>query len=160
MFHGKYPLMGNSLYLTHAPGVECRTGDHGVVVSVGGQRFGYWRDPVGLAAAAAYALNRWLVPLAWQAAWWRGHFADVLLIPAGLPWWLWLEKGLGWRGHDTPPRWSEIAFLFVVWSAAAELIGPHLFRHATADAWDVVAYAAGAVAAGVLWRPREGRHEF
>lgn len=39
----------------------------------------------------------------------------------------------------------------VVWSVAAEVVGPHLFAHATGDIWDVAAYTAGAVVAGVLW---------
>ena len=114
-------------------------------------RFRYWRDPCCLAAGSAYAANRWLVPLAVQATWWRGHFADLLLIPAGLPLWLWLERRLGWRGDDAMPRWGEIAFLAVTWTVAAELLAPVLFARATPDAWDAAAYAAGALVSGAIW---------
>jgi hypothetical protein len=114
--------------------------------------FRYWRDPCCLAASAAYAANRWLVPAALQAPWWRGHFADLLLIPAALPLWLWLERRLGWRVDDRVPRWREIAFALAAWAVAAEWLAPLLMARATGDAWDVVAYAGGAVLAGAIWR--------
>ncbi len=114
--------------------------------------FRYWRDPLCLLAGAAYSVNRWLLPVALQAAWWRGHFADVLLIPAGLPWWLWLERRVGWRRDDRAPRWREITFILVIWTVAAELLAPRLFAHCTSDVWDAVAYAGGAVVAGLTWQ--------
>ena len=113
--------------------------------------FQYWRDPLFLMGGAAYAINRVLVPAALQAPWWRGHFADLLLIPVGLPLWLWLERRIGWRRDDGMPRWREIAFVLVAWTVAAELIAPRLFARATGDGWDGLAYAGGAVVAGLLW---------
>ncbi|MEZ5416048.1 MAG: hypothetical protein R2708_01725 [Vicinamibacterales bacterium] len=121
-------------------------------MSPGRRAFAYWREPLCLGAAALYAVNRWLVPAALQAAWWRGHFADLLLVPVGLPIWLGLERALGWRTHDGAPRWGEIAFVAVTWAIAAEAIAPRLFAGPTADAWDVVAYAVGAVAVGLRWQ--------
>jgi len=120
-------------------------------VSAGDKRFRYWRDPLCLTAGAAYAVNRWLVPAAVQAPLWRGHFADLLLIPVGLPLWLWLERRIGWRRDDGMPRWREIVFALATWTVAAELIAPRIFPQVTADGWDAVAYAGGAVAAGLLW---------
>lgn len=116
------------------------------------RHFGYWRDPVFLIAGAAYAMNRWLAPVVLQAPLWHGHFADVLLIPAGLPLWLWMERRIGWRRDDRMPRWREIGFVLVTWTVAAELIAPRIFPQATGDGWDAVAYAGGAVVAGLLWR--------
>lgn len=116
------------------------------------QPFGYGRDPLCLGACAAYAVNRWIIPLAVQPWWWRGHFADLLMIPAALPWWLWLERRLGWRRDDAAPRWREVAFGCITWGFAAEVIAPHLFTRATGDVWDLVAYLAGAGIAGVCWR--------
>ena len=84
------------------------------------------------------------MPAAAQAPWWHDHFADFLLIPAGLPLWLWLERRIGWRRDDGMPRWREIAFALVTWTVAAELIAPRIFPQATGDAWDAVAYAGGA----------------
>ncbi|MGE0592268.1 MAG: hypothetical protein AB7G23_11545 [Vicinamibacterales bacterium] len=114
--------------------------------------FGYWRDPVCLVSALAYACARWGIPATLLPAWSRGHVTDLLLVPLGLPWWLWLERTLGWRHHDGMPRWSELAFVLVVWTVAAEVLAPPLFPWATRDVWDVVAYVSGAAVAGVSWQ--------
>lgn len=116
------------------------------------RRFGYWRDPACLAASVAYACNRWMVPVGWQSTWWRGHVADLLLVPAGLPLWLWLERRLGWRTDDAMPRTREILFILLTWTAAAELAAPRLFARATGDPWDALAYLVGALAVTVWWR--------
>jgi len=116
------------------------------------RRFQYWRDPLCLFASAAYVINRWLVPVALQASWWRGHFADVLMVPVGLPLWLWLERRIGWRLNDGAPRWGEVLFALTIWTIAAELVAPRIFTHATGDPWDVVAYVGGALVAGVSWQ--------
>jgi hypothetical protein len=81
----------------------------------------------------------------------RGHFNDLLLIPAALPLALWVQRRLGVRGDDARPRWSEIALHVGVWSIAAEWLMPHVTARATGDWRDVVAYAVGAVAAGCWW---------
>ena len=119
----------------------------------GDRRFLYWRDPVCVTACATYVVYHWLMPAVGVTPLWNGHVTDVLLIPAGLPFWLWLERRLGWRDDDGVPRWREVAFALVTWTVAAELIAPRLFSQATGDVWDSVAYAGGAVIAGLLWRP-------
>jgi hypothetical protein len=121
-------------------------------VNAGDRHFTYWRDPICLAAVAAYVVERWLVPVAAQAPWWSGHFADFLLIPAGLPFWLWLERRIGWRRDDRMPEWREIAFVLVTWTIAAEFVAPWIFPQATGDGWDAVAYAGGGVVAGLSWQ--------
>jgi len=115
-------------------------------------RFHYARDPLCLLACAGYALNRWLVPLAWKGIFLRGYFNDTLLIPAALPLMLWLHRRIGLRPADNRPRWSEITLHTVVWSVAAEVIAPHLFTRATGDPWDVVAYTGGALLSGLFWQ--------
>ncbi|MCX6956162.1 MAG: hypothetical protein NTV51_28845 [Verrucomicrobia bacterium] len=117
------------------------------------KRFAYARDPLCLLACAGYALNRWaLRPVGWAAGpFMRGHFNDLLLIPAALPLLLWLQRRLGLRAADGPPSWREIALHLVVWSVAAEAIAPQLWHHATGDWLDVAAYATGAVVAGCWW---------
>lgn len=116
------------------------------------KRFGYLRDPLCLVACALYALNRF---------WWRshiggpfltGHFNDLLFIPAALPLVLWVQRRLGVRENDQPPRWREIALHLVVWSVVAEGLMPRLNRHATGDWQDILAYATGALAAGIWWQ--------
>ena len=115
------------------------------------KRFAYARDPLCLVACTAYAAARWLVPLAAKGAFLRFYFSDVLLIPAALPPMLWVQRKLGLRPDDHCPRWREILLHLVVWSVAAEVVAPHLFSRATGDAWDVVAYAGGALLSGALW---------
>lgn len=115
-------------------------------------RFRYGCDPLCLLASASYAVNRWLVPAALKGAFLRGHFADVLLIPAALPPMLWLQRRVGLRERDDAPAWGEIALHLVVWAIAAEVVAPHWFTRATGDAWDVLAYAGGALVSGLWWQ--------
>ncbi len=105
-----------------------------------------------LVACAAYVLNRWLLKPGFDAAFLHGTFNDLLLIPAALPWVLWVQHKLGWRPSKTFPTPGEIVGHLLVWSVIAEGIMPLLNPRFTADWWDVVAYAAGAAVAAVLWR--------
>jgi hypothetical protein len=116
------------------------------------KHFGYLRDPLCLVACALYVFNR---------VWWRGdfggvfltgYFNDLLLIPAALPLVLWLQRRLGVRAGDAPPRWREIALHLAVWSVTAEGIMPQFTARATGDWHDVVAYTAGAIVAGCWWQ--------
>jgi ubiquinone/menaquinone biosynthesis C-methylase UbiE len=114
-------------------------------------RFRYGLDPLCLLACAFYAACRWLIRPHTDAVFWHSYSTDYLLIPAALPPWLWVQRRLGLRGHDALPSWAEIGFSFIVWSIAAEGVAPLLFHSATGDWWDVVAYAAGALIAGLWW---------
>ncbi|MFO1513609.1 MAG: hypothetical protein U1F83_11940 [Verrucomicrobiota bacterium] len=114
-------------------------------------RFGYLRDPLFLLAAGGYAVNRWLLKPLLPSPFLHGHFNDLLLIPAGLPVVLWLQRVVGLRHHDRAPSWSEMMLHLVVWSVICEFVGPHWLHHGTSDVWDVVAYAVGGVAACLWW---------
>jgi len=114
-------------------------------------RFRYLLDPLCLAAIAAYALNRWAIPAADKGPFLQGYFSDLLLIPAALPLMLWLQRRLRLRAGAGSPNGREILFHLLVWSAAAEWVGPHLFSRATGDLWDVLAYSAGALVAACWW---------
>jgi hypothetical protein len=116
------------------------------------KRFGYFRDPLCVAACALYVLNRWWLRDHVGGAFLNGYFNDLLLIPAALPLVLWLQRRLGVRADNQPPRWIEIGLHVVVWSVASEVIMPHITAHATGDWRDVIAYAAGALGAGCWWQ--------
>jgi hypothetical protein len=99
-----------------------------------------------------YVLNR---------VWWRGYFGgefltgyfnDLLLIPAALPVVLWVQRWIGVRSSDGPPRWREIGFHLAVWSVAAEGVMPYLTARATGDWHDIAAYTAGAIVSGLWWQ--------
>jgi hypothetical protein len=117
-------------------------------------KYRYARDPVCFVACALYAANRWCLPATLKGPFLRNHFNDCLLIPAALPLILWLQRRFRLRLSDAPPDWREVLLHLVVWSIAAEVVGPRLFSCATGDIWDVVAYAAGAVVATVIWSIR------
>lgn len=117
-------------------------------------RFRYGRDPVCWLACLFYAVNRWLVPADLKGAFLNGHFDDLLLIPAVLPLYLWVLRKLGLRSSDAYPGWEEIFVNLVIWTIAAEVLAPMLWKWATPDPWDAFAYAVGAVVAGVFWRNR------
>lgn len=109
-------------------------------------------DPLCLLSMLLYAANRWLVKPWSASAFLHGHFNDLLLIPAALPWMLWIHRRLGWRSGDHVPAFREIALHTAVWSAICEGLGPRLLHHGTSDPWDVAAYAAGGLLAWLAWR--------
>ncbi|MCB1128182.1 MAG: hypothetical protein KDM81_16935, partial [Verrucomicrobiae bacterium] len=87
-------------------------------------RFRYLRDPVFLVAVALYLLNRlWWKP-GFGNAWLVNWFNDGLLIPCALPVLLWTHRLAGWRPHDLPPPWGEIALHVAVWSIVCVGLGP------------------------------------
>jgi hypothetical protein len=114
-------------------------------------RFRYALDPLCLEACVAYLVGRFWLRARFPDTFWDYHFTDLLLIPAALPLLLWVQRRLGLRIHDARPSWAEIGLHLAVWSVAAELIAPHLVYSATGDWGDVLAYSAGAVAAGAWW---------
>jgi len=117
--------------------------------------FGYWRDPLFRLAVLIYGLNRWLLKPVTHLSFVHDHLNDLLLIPAALPLILWLQRKIGLRRDDAPPRAAEIFLHLLVWSFICEMVGPRWFRHGTADGWDVVAYACGGVLAWILWHRRQ-----
>lgn len=104
-----------------------------------------------LLGCGLYALNRWGLKPNFPAAFLHGQFNDCLLIPCALPLLLWLQRKLGLRKTDAPPRLSEIALHLIVWSVVCEGLGPR-FLMGTGDLWDVVAYSAGALVAWLWWQ--------
>ncbi|HEX2861882.1 MAG TPA: class I SAM-dependent methyltransferase [Lacunisphaera sp.] len=115
------------------------------------KRFRYALDPLCVAACAAYAVGRWVVQPRAAPGFWHDQFTDCLLIPAALPLLLWVYRRLGLRADDRWPSSREVALAFAIWAVATEGIAPLLFSHATGDWRDILAYATGAVVAGVWW---------
>jgi hypothetical protein len=115
------------------------------------RKFHYLGDGLFQLTLALYALNRWGLKPYLRSPFLHQHFNDLLLIPCALPPLLLAQRWLRLRLHDELPTPGEIALYFVVWSIFFEAIGPHLLRRATGDPWDVVAYAAGGIIAGLWW---------
>ena len=128
-------------------GPRLRSDNSGVVV----RRFGYLSDRLFLLCCSLYALNRWLIKPHVHNQFLRYHFNDLLLIPCALPPLLLLERWFRLRAHDEVPTAGEIALNLIVWCILFEVVGPHLFRRATGDPWDAVAYVTGGILAGLWW---------
>ena len=87
-----------------------------------------------------------------HSAFLHDHFNDLLLIPCALPPLLLMQRWLRLREHDRMPTAGEIILYLVVWSILFEWIGPQIMPGRTVgDPWDVVAYAVGAILAGLWW---------
>jgi SAM-dependent methyltransferase len=115
------------------------------------RRFRYALDPLCLLSCGLYAINRWIIRPHFHGLFWHGYSTDFLLIPAALPLILWVYRVLGLRMNDLWPNGSEIGLHFVIWSVAAEGVAPFLFKSATGDWMDVVAYGIGAGIAAGWW---------
>jgi hypothetical protein len=117
--------------------------------------FAYLRDPLFVLGCVLYALNRWALRPILHVPFLQYWFNDLLLIPCALPVVLWMQRRMRLRDNDSPPSFAEICGHLLVWSLLFELIGPHLFRHATGDSLDVLAYCAGGLFALAWWHRQQ-----
>ncbi len=105
-----------------------------------------------MSACVLYALNRFVIKPHVGPGFFHSHFNDLLLIPAALPFVLWVYRLMGWRRDDAAPSWREVAAHTALWSVICEGVGPLMMpRYGTADWLDVVAYIVGAMIAWVIW---------
>lgn len=111
-----------------------------------------WRDPLFWSATAGYVAFRVLRTTGLASSFLRHHGTDLLLIPVALPLALELQHWLGWRRCGGVPTGQETLLHLGVWSVVCEGIGPLVLHRGTADPWDVLCYAAGALAAVLWWR--------
>lgn len=116
------------------------------------RRFGYLTDGLFMAACGLYVTNKVLLHFLTPGHFWSGHFNDLLLIPCALPVILGLHRRFGWRTHDAPPTLAEVSFHVLIWSVICEGVGPQFLAHATADPFDVSAYAIGGLLAWAWWQ--------
>jgi hypothetical protein len=118
------------------------------------RRFGYLRDPLFLACVFLYVVNRFWIKPNCDIVFFHAYLNDVICIPFTLPPMLWVLRRLRLRFHDGPPTLPEIVIplLMIAWAFEVYLPNTAMFRDVTfADPWDIVAYAAGAIAAGTFW---------
>ncbi len=120
--------------------------------------FRYLLDPLCVSGCALYAANRWGIKPHTHLPLFRFWFNDALLIPCALPPVLLAQRWLQLRTHDGAPTIGEILSHLVIWSLLFEVIGARWMRHATSDPLDVLAYAFGALVAGVWWHRRRLFH--
>src|SRR4051794_33238787 len=92
------------------------------------RKFGYFRDPVFLTAAALYLINRLILkPLEGpRGGFFHNYGNDILCIPFCFPVFLWLYRGIGVRSHDGAPTRFELISHLVVWSFYFEWAAPRI----------------------------------
>ena len=121
------------------------------------RRFRYFADPVCAFALIAFAVNRfWLKPQGISGTFGQWYLNDVLCLPLFLPMILWLQRRMGLREHDGPPRAWEVLQHWAIFSILFEVILPHFPQYflTAADPWDVVAYWVGGMGAWMWWNRR------
>jgi hypothetical protein len=114
-------------------------------------RFRYLYDKLFVCCCLLYICNRWALKPHFHQVFLSSWFNDLLLIPCALPPLLWLHRFLGLRKQDVPPTAGEIGLHLAFWSMLFEWWGPHIFKHATGDWFDVAAYTAGGLGAWLWW---------
>ncbi len=118
---------------------------------MGSVKFRYGLDPLCLMACAMYLICRFLIKPHFTTGFWHNHAIDVLLVPAALPFLLWVQRKLRLRLNDEFPTWSEIGLHLALWSILFEGFGPMLMS-VTRDWLDIAAYTVGALFAGLWWQ--------
>ncbi len=116
--------------------------------------FRYITDPLFLVCLGLYVVNRWLLEPSIQSQFFTGYVNDLICIPFCVPLMLFLLRQLRLRRDDRPPESHEIIVPLIIWSVVFEIWLPTfpLFRGlATPDHLDILAYAAGALIAGIWW---------
>ena len=118
------------------------------------RRFQYLGDPVCIAAAIIYLVNRlYLKPHAMSGTFGEWYLNDVLCLPLFLPVILYVQRRMEVRFHDGPPRLWEVLQQWAIFSVLFEVILPRFpqYFRTTGDPWDVVAYLVGGMAAWLWW---------
>lgn len=115
------------------------------------KRFRGIKDPLFLLACSLYSLNRGWMQSQVGGAFLKGHFNDLLMIPAALPLVLWIHEQLRWRQVGVFPTFGEVLAHVGIWSWVCEGLGPRLNPRAVSDPVDVLCYLAGGVGAWLWW---------
>ena len=118
-------------------------------------KFHFFGDPICLASMIFYAVNRWYFkPHDIGGAFTQGYVNDLLCLPLFLPLILGVQRMIGLRKHDAPPRMWEVVQHAIIFSILFEVVLPRYPRqfHTTADPWDAIADLVGGVTAWFCWR--------
>jgi hypothetical protein len=124
-------------------------------------RFLYLRDPLFLLCVATYFVNRFALKRIWATGFVHEHLNDLICIPFWVPIMLFIQRRCGLRADDASPRAAEIVIPLVIWSWVFEIILPQtgiLGDACVGDYLDVLAYACGALIAGLFWHCWYSRH--
>ncbi len=116
--------------------------------------FRYITDPMFVVCLGLYVVNRWFLEPSVHSQFFTGYVNDLICIPFCVPLMLLIMRRLRLRMHDQPPQMHEIIVPLIIWSVVFEIWLPTVpvFRGlATPDHLDILAYATGALIAGIWW---------
>ena len=118
------------------------------------RKFRYLADPVCILSLVLYASNRYVFKPHHIGGWFtHGYLNDVLCLPLFVPIILFAEHVIGLRKHYGFPRVWEIFQTWAVFTFVFQVVVPRFPKVfvAAGDPYDMIAYAAGGVLAGILW---------
>jgi len=117
-------------------------------------RFRYLADPVCIVSLCLYALNRFVLKPHHIGGWFtHGYFNDVLCLPLFVPMILYVQHVIGLRKHAGYPRVWEIFQNWAAFTIVFQIVIPRFPKRfvSAGDPWDILAYVAGGVIAGLIW---------
>jgi len=116
--------------------------------------FRYCLDPVFLASAATYAVNRLIIKpnLHHYSPLFHGHLNDTLTVPVLLPLFLLFYRLVRLRPDDQPPRFWEVAPHFTVWILFFKWFGPLKLHVGIYDPVDMYCLFGEGIAAWFFWQ--------
>lgn len=116
--------------------------------------FRYITDPMFLVCLGLYVVNRWLLEPSIHNQFFTGYVNDLICIPFCVPIMLLIMRRLRLRMTDEAPQAHEIIVPLIIWSVVFEIwlpTVPVFHGLATPDHLDILAYATGALVAGIWW---------
>jgi hypothetical protein len=119
-----------------------------------GRPFQYLGDPACYISLVIYAINRFELKPHHIGGWFtHGYLNDVLCLPLFVPMILYAQHLIGLRPHRRYPQVWEIFQNWAVFTVMFQVIivrFPKTYISA-GDPWDILAYLAGGIIAGVYW---------
>jgi hypothetical protein len=116
--------------------------------------FRYLADPCCIISLVIYPINRFYLKPHHIGGWFtHGYLNDVLCLPMFVPMILYAQHLLGLRPHRRFPGVWEIFQNLVVFTIVFQVITPRFPKTFTSagDPWDILAYLAGGMIAGIYW---------
>jgi hypothetical protein len=117
--------------------------------------FRYLADPVCIASLVLYTINRYILKPHHIGGWFtHGYLNDVLCLPLFVPMILYAQHIIGLRKHAEYPRIWELFQTWAVFTVVFQVVIPRFPKTfiAAGDPWDILAYFAGGIIAGIYWR--------
>jgi hypothetical protein len=118
------------------------------------QPFRYIADPVCIASLILYTISRYFLKPHHIGGWFtHGYLNDILCLPLFVPIILYAQHVVGLRKHFGFPLPWEIFQNWFVFTVVFQVVIPRFPKTfiAAGDPYDILAYLAGGILAGLYW---------